>query len=181
MLQWNELRITPDRKHLVIDVQVQPLPYYENVYIDALIIDTQKTFLETGPSNKPLMTIPCGEEAKHVREFIDIDTLADNLFFIYAVASGEPTEDTPCGMSDPYILGLAYDKYPMYTRGMSLIQEANGCDPANDFINYILQQKAFDISLATGNYTQAIEYWNRFFDQKKQSVRNKCGCHGRFV
>lgn len=180
MLQWNELRITPDRKHLIIDVQVQPLPYYDNVYVDTIMIDTQKTFLDTGPSNRSLMTISCGG-VKHYRDYIDIDTLADNLFFVYAIASGDPAEDTPCGMAEPYILGIAYDKYPIYAKGMKLIQQIGGCEPANDFINYVLQQKAFDISLATGNYTQAIQYWNLFFNYKEQTVKSKCGCHGRFV
>ena len=40
MMQFNELRITPDKKHLIIDVQVQEMRYYENVYLDTIIIDT---------------------------------------------------------------------------------------------------------------------------------------------
>lgn len=181
MLQFNELRITPDRKYLVIDVQVQPLDYYENIVVDTIVIDTQKTFSETGPSSKPFMTIDC-EGAKHVRKFIDIDTLADNLFFVYAIASGEPAEDTPCGMSGFLIMGVAYDKYPIYLQGMKLLNEIGGCEPARNLIDYILQRKAFDISLQTGNYAKAIEYWNAFYNVKERSISNfNCGCHGRAV
>ena len=179
MIQFNELRITPDGKHLVIDVEVQPLDYYENVYVDTIVIDTQKTYSETGPSSKPFMTINCGR-VKHFREFIDIDTLADNIFFVYAISSGEQAEDTPCGMAEQYIMGITYDKYPIYSKGMKLLGEIGGCEPSNNLINYILQQKAFDISLTTGNYLKAIEYWNAFFDQKEQTISAKCGCYGRF-
>ena len=44
MLQWNELRITEDSKHLVIDVQVQNLDYYENVHLQSLYMNVYKKF-----------------------------------------------------------------------------------------------------------------------------------------
>lgn len=180
MLQYNELRITPDKKHLIIDVQVQEMSYYENVYLDTIIIDTQKTYSITGPSSNPLMTIDCGH-SKHFRQFIDIDSIADNLFFVYTIASGEPTDDTPCGMDASSILGVTYDKYPMYLQGMQYISELNGsCEPPSDLVDYILVHKAFDLSLLTGNYLKAIDYWNKFLNEKEKTVSSKCGCHGRF-
>ena len=179
MLQFNELRVTQDRKHLVIDVQVIDQDYYKNVYLDTIIIDTQRTYKATGPSSKPLMTIDCNH-SKHYREYIDIDTLADNMFFVYVISTGEPSDDTPCGFDNPYILGVTYDKYPMYLQGMKLIGELEGCEPAGNFIDYILTNKAFNLSLTTGNYSKAIDYWNQFFDEKEKTVSSKCGCHGRF-
>lgn len=178
MLQFNSLKITQDKKHLIIDVQVQPLDYYENVVIDSIVIDTQNTFTELGPSSKPLMTINCGGVKRYV-DYIDIDTIADNLFFVYAITSGEPADNTPCGMTDPYVLGVTYDKQPFYIQGMNLFGELNGCEPARNFIDYILQQQAFNISLETGNYNTAINYWNSFFDKKETTITSKCGCYGR--
>ena len=178
MIRFNELRITPDRKHLIIDVQVKELDYYQDVFLDTIIIDTQKTFISTGPSSRPLMTINCGR-VKHYRDFIDIDSIADNIFFVYVISTGEPLENTPCGLTESMILGVTYDKYPMYMQGMNLLNQLQGCEPAGDLIDYILTNKAFDISLQTGNYTKAIEYWNSFFDEKEKSVSYKCGCHGR--
>lgn len=179
MMVFNELRISPDKKHLIIDVQVETLSYYNEVFLDTIIIDTQKTYSATGPSSKPLMVIDCGQ-VKHYRDYIDIDTIADNMFFVYVLSSGEPSPDTPCGISESPILGVTYDKYPMYLQGMSLLREMNGCEPSSNLIDYILQQKAFDLSLLTGNYDRAIEYWNMFFDAKEKSINNNCGCHGRF-
>lgn len=179
MMQFNELRITPDRKHLIIDVQVQEMSYYENVYLDTIIIDTQKTYSATGPSSKPLMVIDCNH-SKHYREFIDIDSIADNLFFVYVISTGEPSDDTPCGMDSTSILGVTYDKYPMYLQGMKLLGELEGCEPSSNLIDYILTHKAFDLSLLTGNYQKAIDYWSLFFDEKEKTISSKCGCHGRF-
>lgn len=178
MIQINELRVTQDKKHLIIDVQVIKMDYYENVYLDTIIIDTQKTYSALGPSNKPLMTIDCGH-SKHFRQYIDIDSIANNLFFVYVISTGDPSDDTPCGMDESMILGVTYDKYPMYLQGMKLINQLNGCEPAGDFIDYILSNKAFDLSLLTGDYTKAIEYWNEFFDMKEKNISSKCGCHGR--
>ena len=44
-------------------------------------------------------------------------------------------------------------------------------------IDYILNIKAFNLSLEVGDYQGAIEYWNSLF---KSQVKNKtnCSCHG---
>lgn len=54
MLEFRELRITPDGKHLIIDVAVINSSYYDNVLIDNIIIDTQDTYVQNGPSSKPI-------------------------------------------------------------------------------------------------------------------------------
>ena len=35
MVDFNELRVSPDRKNLIIDVSIKDFSYYENVYIDS--------------------------------------------------------------------------------------------------------------------------------------------------
>ena len=56
MVQFNELRITPDGQKLIIDVSVKDLEYYTNVYLDTVQIDTQDSFVESGPSSKVVYT-----------------------------------------------------------------------------------------------------------------------------
>lgn len=56
MIEFQELRITPDSKCLIIDVSIKDLSYYNNVYLDAVIIDNQDTFTANGPSTNPLFT-----------------------------------------------------------------------------------------------------------------------------
>ena len=49
MIKFNELRVTDDGKYLVVDVQIAEDDYYENVYIDQIIIDSDKKFSDFGP------------------------------------------------------------------------------------------------------------------------------------
>lgn len=55
MIRFNELRVTD--KCLIIDASVIDLPYYNDVFIDSVIIDTQDTYVASGPSNKPVFTL----------------------------------------------------------------------------------------------------------------------------
>ena len=68
MLIFNELRITPDQKYLIIDVSVDNQKYYENVQIDSIIIDTQDTYIDSGPSNNPIFTYNLTEENSNITQ-----------------------------------------------------------------------------------------------------------------
>lgn len=208
MISFNELRITPDGKYLVIDVQVQNLDYYKDVYLDSIHIDTQQTFIETGPSNKPIYSyiVPDNEQfiytqdcgcrviteqnedilvdefgTKHIRQFIDIDSIGNNLFFVWVVTKGNPTEDTPCGMKDAITLGVVYNKLPIYNISMKYINSIEGCDIPREFMDFIFRKKAFEACLEVGNYNQAIKYWNKFFTDIKESQVSNCNCYGIHV
>ena len=55
MIHFNELRVTPDRKSLIIDVVVRNEKYFDNVYLDKIVIDNQDTYVDTGmPSSSPI-------------------------------------------------------------------------------------------------------------------------------
>ena len=49
MINFKELRISECDNSLIIDVEVKDDSYYENIYIDQIIIDTQDTYLGSGP------------------------------------------------------------------------------------------------------------------------------------
>lgn len=177
MLQFNELSIDPAGRRLIVDVQVQNLAYYQDVGIDSIIIDTQKTFNSAGPSSTPFFEKDCCKE-KHVRIAVDIDSLGDNIFFVYAIADENYSCDTPCGMKETIILGVVYNKFTFYKYAMGLLGEIDGCEPPQWLIDHILKINAFEMCIKAGNYTKAIEYWDWFFSKK---VRRKvgCGCHGK--
>lgn len=54
MIQYNELQITPDGKYLVIDASIENSEYFNNVSIDSVIIDSQDTYINNGPSSNPI-------------------------------------------------------------------------------------------------------------------------------
>lgn len=194
MVEFKELRIVPDGKNIIIEASVEGL---EGVYLDSIVIDTQDTYIENGPSTSPVYsyTVPdeelpeaytrCGcnvydesgnlvyistseEDLKAtsirlVLDATDIGTSSQkNLFFVYVIAS-----------DDTYsIMGVIADLYPYYKTMMYYIKEVEcDCEIPKWFIDRFLRFKAVELSLKTGHYTQAIEYWNRFF-----VTEVKCNC-----
>ena len=185
MVAFQELRITPDGKKLIIDVSVKNLEYYTNVYLDTIQIDTQDTFIESGPSSKVVYTKVIGGNTKSVRLELGtgdlLPTLSDNLFFVYIRIKGTPAANTPCVLYNITTLRLISNLYPLYQYTFSYIKElSDTCSIPKNFINYILQYKAFELAIKTGHYTEAIKYWKKFFMGIKDSViTSNCGCYGQ--
>ena len=214
MVDFNELRISPDRKNLIIDVSIKDLSYYENVYIDSIIIDTQDTYIPSGPSNSPIFTyevvsnvtpvysLPdCGcnqvqdyidkencfetsnNEEKRVRLELDNTALDNhlkgNLFFVYVVTKGTPSSNTPCNMDNTINLGVTADTYPIYTNMLNSLKELESCETPKLFTDAFLRFKAFELSIKTGQYSQIINYWNKYFKSLDIPNNTNCSCNGR--
>ena len=179
MIQFNDLSITQDDKYMAINVQVQNLSYYKDVYIDSIVFDTHETYSETGPSSKAVVVYQANssEKKKQVNVAWDVDTLKNTLFFVYVYTKGDPDGSTPCGMKNSVVLGIAYNKYPIYNSIIKHIKTLDGCTPAYDFVNFFLKLKAFEISLKTGNYTKAVEFWKKFYTGTQTVSTHKCGCY----
>lgn len=189
MIHFNELKITPDNKHLIIDVSVSNESYYDNVYLDSIIVDNQDTYVGTGPSSNPIyeyivqdtVSPVTGESngVKHIRldlDTIDIENL-QGLFFVYVRVKGTPSPDTPCGMDNIITMGTVTNMYPFYQQAMNYIGElASNCSVPQNFIDYILRLKGLELAIKTGNYPDAIKYYNKFFNGKESVVIRKGGC-----
>jgi len=215
MLEFRELRITPDGNHLIIDVAVREHSYYENVFIDSIIIDTQDTYIQNGPSSKPvyqykveengvqnLYALPeecnCNpvlmdedksycftygyEEGRHVRIMLSTkDIPLNNMLFVYAIAKGTPAPDTPCGFDNTIIMQTVVDLYPFYQNTLCFLKELNNsCEVPKGFTDMILRLKALELCIRTGNYSQAIKYWKKFFSNNNRVVvtTSNCKCNG---
>lgn len=184
MVRFNELRITEDGRHFIIDVSVLNETYYNNVYLDSIVIDTQNTYIKNGPSSTPVYSYPeedgLEENLKHVRLVLDTTDIPDlgDLFFVHVRVKGTPAPDTPCGMDNITTLGVVCNLYPFYLRAMNYIKElTRRCAIPQNFINYILKLKALEIAVRTGNYTDAIKYYNWFFIDDQGSLNiGGCSC-----
>lgn len=193
MIEFRELRVTPDGKRLIIDASVKDLQYYNDVYIDAIIIDTQDTYVANGPSTEPIFshetatddgTIQEGDGEKRVRLELDSTalgvSLCDTLFFVYVVTKGTPSADTPCGMDNQTTMGVVANLYPFYRTMVNYMKEVEDeCEIPKNFIDVLLRFKALELSIRTGHYVQAIKYWNKFFKGvKSKTINTGCRCHG---
>ena len=187
MIEFKELRVTPDGKTLIIDAAVKDLSYYDNVYIKSVTVDTQDTYSESGSSTNPLFHYEVAsvseENKKRIRLELNSSVLGDitgNMFFVYITVKGTPAADTPCGLDNVTTLGVTADLYPFYKSSINYMKELeNECEPSKNFIDSLLRFKAFELSIRTGHYIQAIKYWNKFFKEvKSNTVNTICRCHG---
>lgn len=192
MVHFNELRITSDGQYLIIDVAVRNESYYKDVYLDSILIDNQDTYVGTGPSSTPIFeyTVPITQivdgktklvKQKSIRlvlEAIDLTTRSlKDLLFVYVRVKGTPTPDTPCDMDNITTLGTVVNMYPFYQQAINYIGElASNCNIPQNFIDFILRTKALELSLKTGNYPDAIKFFNKFFNGKDTTVIRKGGC-----
>lgn len=191
MIKFHELKITPDNKHLIIDVSVEESSYYEDIILDSIVIDTHNTYVENGPSSKPVFTYNVTEEddvnKKHTSLVIDLEDLnipiRSTMFFVYVLTSGSYSPDTPCELRKTTEIGTVVNLYPLYTQAMMYTKEvANSCTIPKGFIDCILKIQALDLAIRTGNYIEAIRYWNKLFKSLSlkaiDSPSNYCVCHG---
>lgn len=216
MLHFNELRITPDNRHLIIDVSVDKQDYFQDVILESIVIDTQDTYVPNGPSSNPVYTYNVEEQydltyslpencncnpvrededksycftygewkMKNVRLVLSLNELqvspCNTMFFVYAIATGSPSPDVPCGFDKNQILGTVINYQPIYKQTLQYLKELNNeCEIPKGFIDMILKLKAIELCVRTGNYSQAIKYWNKFF--KKNTCKPstpRCGCYG---
>lgn len=188
MVHFNELKITPDGAHLIIDISVKNETYYKNVYLDSIVIDNQDTYVGTGPSSNPvyqytISDVVSGLTAKHSfrkhfrLDLTSIDLPLDGLLFIYIRTKGTPAPDTPCGEDNVTTLGTVVNVYPFYQQAMNYIGElASNCSIPQNFTDYILKLKGLELAIRTGNYPDAIKYFNKFFKNKSDVVIRKGGC-----
>ena len=179
MVKFNELRISNDGKSLTIDVQVLSDSYYDNVYLDSIIIDNQDTYVGTGPSSTPKYSYNIQDNLKRISIIVDYRDLGslEGLFFVYVRVKGTPSPDTPCGKDNITTMGTVTNMYPFYQQAMSYIKElAGNCTIPRGFTDYILRLRALELAIRTGNYPSAIDYYNRFFKGSRSSSIKKGGC-----
>lgn len=123
-------------------------------------------------------------EKKNVRLVLqagdmNLSTLNDTMFFVYVITTGEPSADAPESTVSPQIMGTVTNLYPYYQSMMKSVKELiNECKIPKNFIDFSLRLKALELCIRTGNYPQAIVYWNKFFKGKmSKPVVTNCSCY----
>lgn len=105
--------------------------------------------------------------------------LCGNMFFIYVTASGAPSDDTPVELTTNPIMGTVVNMNTLYKTSLCYIKEVSrDCSIPKKFIDFILRVKAVELCIKTGNYTQAIKYWKKFFAPLCDTPTTNCGCNG---
>lgn len=153
MIKINELRITPDSKYLLIDVEVDG-----NLSITSIHIDNDNTFIVDGPSEE---AYSLEEESTNITEKlsaeeIECDLNKDMIFVYFTIMDEEGIVHTE--------LKTVINPLPIYREAINGLKGLNKeCSIHKEFINNILRFKAVELSVKTGNSLEAIRYWKKYF------------------
>lgn len=182
MFQWNDLSVTENGNNLNIDVQVVDSQYYKNVYIDSIYLDTDESYSPEGISSKAIKIFKAenSENIKRKNITVDVSLFPKSLFFVYVKAKGSTSDGTPCGMNKNTTIGVTWNKYPIYKNTIKLLGELrDNCNPSRNLTDWILRYNALMLCIDCEDYTQAIQYWQSFFQKDSAvSISKPCGCHG---
>lgn len=189
MVQFNELRITPDNTHLIIDAEILDVLAYENVYINAIYIDNQDTFVNDSTHSSKAVKVYEAPEDRDVKwarkvltaaELVALNLKIGDLLFVYVETKGTPAIDTPCSYDDCTSMGVVYDQHKLYVQSINYLKEVNcDCKLPKHLIDWIIRLKAFELSIKTGNFYLTIKYWKKFFSNTavSSSSTKPCGCY----
>lgn len=170
MIQYNQLSA---EGKLHIDIQVEDKPYFENMYITGVRIDTADTY----EGEHPYEYYKQEPSKELIKEFF-IPNLKNEILFITPCVEGTPAEDTPCGQ-DVCNKAYIYCDEELKKKGLAYLKElGNDCQVPKGFIDYILKLFALDLSLQTCNYINAIKFWKYLKGSKIKARIKNCGCHG---
>lgn len=101
--------------------------------------------------------------------------LNNTMFFVYVISTGTPSPDAPISTTNPMIMGTVVNLYQFYQKSMYYLKKvSNDCEVSKCFIDFILRCKALELCIKTGNYTEAIKYWKKFFMDKTPLFNNSC-------
>lgn len=179
MIQFNELRITPDANFLIIEAQVKVDSFFNNigilsVSVNKVLNDTyEKKNLISWVNASDIENIIVPEEIetvenliKKVRFIINKEQLDTKLIneFLEVVIETEGTSNAPEGYANPIVYAPVVDLYSFYINILCNIRMLdNLCSNSNELVDCILRFKALELAMKTGNKNLAAQYWFKYF------------------
>lgn len=204
MIIFDQLRISDDGKRMYINAHVNKADYFNDIYIDSIVIQTADKVSETNPGlpTSDYVYIKKAEEnAKELNLVLEASDLSRSwesdpnaiafnrgdmsktLFFVYIKCKGIPGSCTPCRLDEETTLGVVFDENVLHQRVMDYTKElVADCSVPSTFIDFILLWNAFKSAIETEHYIPAIKFFNMMFDEVGKSCQSKtikiCGCNG---
>jgi hypothetical protein len=192
---FDQLRVSDDGRRMYINIHVNKASYFDNIYLDELVIVPSDKVSETShhlPAQDYIYKKVFEgnqKEADLVLQHTDFNeqfkgcSLSKDLFFVYVKVKGTPDECTPCRLDEETTLGVTFDETLLYQKVMAYTKDLlKDCTVPMAFADFILRWYAFKASIETEHYVPAIKFWKMLFDQNDNSwpINNTkpCGCHG---
>lgn len=204
MIIFDQLRISDDGKRMYINAHVNKADYFNDIYIDSIVIQTADKVSETDPGlpTSDYVYIKKAEEnAKELNLVLEASDLSrswesdpkaiafgrgdmsNTLFFVYIKCKGTPSSCTPCRLDEETTLGVVFDENVLHQKVMDYTKElVADCSVPSAFIDFILLWNAFKSAIETEHYIPAIKFYNMLFDEVGKSCQSRtiktCECNG---
>jgi len=184
MVTFNELRIDDTRDCLIIDVEVQQVDVFKNMYLDTIYLEYYKNATQTGlPSDKAVVAWQNEKtdktRTKAVRQYyrlkqddaskMGVTSFDNGLFYVIVCLGGDPSYQVlnmPCGTDEPRRIGAILDWKAFYNRGMQYVNSLfNGCNPCPDltgFEHFAVLWNALKMALSTCDWPLVSDLWDKF-------------------
>ena len=205
MVTFNELRISEDRKCLIVDCEVENVDVYSDMYIKAIYLEYYKNATAAAmPSERAFLMYQNSTEDPTVKgkrlklsaDFLPvtgfgISTFEDGLFYAIVICDGTlPASVTsmPCGYDDTTKIGAIVDWKSFYEKGMQFVGALYGgcsggkfCEAPESFEDFLILWNALKLAISTCNWDLVNELWDRFLRAPLGSngvsvVKGGCGC-----
>lgn len=171
MIKYNTLKI--EGNNLIIDFEVEDKPYYSNISIEGVRVDTPLTY----GTDTPYYIYDEDDVTRYEAEIFIPDVKKELLIITPQVYVSLPP-DTPCG-ADVIDMAAIYDRNVLLDKGLGYLKElGDTCEISRGFVDFILKRHALDMAIATCNYNMAIKYWKMLTMIKGTTIKG-CGCHGK--
>lgn len=168
MIKYNTLKI--EGNNLIIDFEVEDKPYYSNVRIEGVRVDTPLTY----GTDTPYYIYDEDDVTRYKAEIFIPDVKKELLIITPQVYVALPP-DTPCG-ADIIDMAAVYDRDVLLDKGLGYLKElGDTCEISRGFVDFILKRHALDMVIATCNYSMAIKYWKMLTMVKGTTIKG-CGC-----
>lgn len=171
MIKYNILKI--EGNNLIIDFEVEDKPYYSNISIEGVRVDTPLTY----GTDKPYFIQNEDNVTKYKIE-VPISNVKKELLIITPQVHVVLPPDTPCG-ADVIDMAAVYDRNVLLDKGLGYLKElGDTCEISKGFVDFILKSYALDMTITTCNYSMAIKYW-KMLTRIKGTTLTGCGCNGK--
>ena len=154
-------------------------PYINNIYTSDDLVN-KVTDEDSNPVLDEGDTQSYSRQVHLMLDSKDLGEIEGNMFFIYIIAGGTPSPDTPCGYDTNIAMKVVVNTYPIYKKVVDYLEElTNACNTPSHLIDAILQIKSLDACIQIGDNFSAINIWNEFFKKSSlNSINVNCGCNG---
>lgn len=202
MVVFNELRLSDDKKKLIVDCFIENLNIYSNMYIKEIAVDYYKNVETSGDPSEHAITIYSNTgndtSVKAVSVCLKEEDLTSSfgtthfeggLFYVFVICDGTPAASVaslPCGYDEDTEIGIVPDWELLYEIGMKYIMNMasscfDKCTDESPFMHFILLWNSLKMALSTCEYNVLEKIWDMILRTYRRDgttmVVNGCGCN----